>query len=339
MKFRRIACDIAATLVAAALAAPAGANNLRNLATVTNTDFAMFGYGGMSAVGNPGTDGTGTLTVSGISGTVTRALLIWHGPTSSTIDSVNAPVNFNGTPVTGTNVGNSDNNCWTNFDNSRAYQADVTRLVGGNGSYALSGFVKGAYPGPAADVNGVSLLVFYDDGNATNNRDIVVFLGNDSNQATGFDLPGWNVTLAGVRYTSGTATLRLVVSDGQSFADPEPVLVNATVVFPASQIFDGISLPAYGPSASTLNGGLWDHKSADITSTLAPGANTLTLTSAPINPAVADCLSLVATVFDLPAGAAPLPPEIIPTLSEGALALLALLTGGAAALQLRRRRT
>jgi hypothetical protein len=339
MKFHRIASNIAATLVVVALAASAGANNLNNLATVTGTDFAMFGYGGMSAVGNPGTDGTGTLAVSGITGTVTRALLVWHGPTNSTSGAVNAAVTFNGTPITGANIGNSDNNCWTNFANSRAYLADVTSFVGGNGNYALSGFIKGAYPGPDADVNGASLLVFYNDGNTTNNRDIVVFVGNDSNQASGFDLPGWNVTLAGVRYTPGTATLRLLVSDGQSFADPEPVLVNGTVVFPASQIFDGISLPAYGPSASTLNGGLWDHKSADITPSLAPGASTLTLTSAPINPEVADCLSLVATVFDLPAGAAPLPPEIIPTLSEGALALLAMLTGGMAALQLRRRRT
>jgi hypothetical protein len=337
MNLRSFTTRIAAA-AAAALATAAAAGNLVTVATVSNTDFAMFGYGGMSAVGNPGTDGAGTITVSGISGTVTRALLLWHGPTNSTSDAVNAAVDFNGTPISGSNIGNSDNNCWTNFANSRAYLADVSGLVGGNGAYTLSGFVKGTWPGPAADVNGVSLLVFYNDGSAANNRDVVVFAGNDSNQASGFDLPGWNVTLGGVRYVSGTAALRLIVSDGQSFTDPEPVLVNGTVVLAPSQIFDGVTLPAYGPSAATLNGGLWDHKSADITSFLGPTASTLALTSAAINPAIADCLSLVGAVFDLPAGAAPLPPEIVPTLSEGALALLALLTAGVAALQLRRRR-
>jgi hypothetical protein len=63
----------------------------------------------------------------------------------------------------------SDSNCWSNFTNSRAYRADVTSLVGGNGAYALSNFVKGSYPNPTADINGVSLLLFYDDGNAANN--------------------------------------------------------------------------------------------------------------------------------------------------------------------------
>jgi hypothetical protein len=68
---------------------------------------------------------------------------------------------------------------------------------------------------------------------------------------------------------------------------------------------------------------------------LTQGTNNLTLsTSGPTD----DCLSLVATVFDLPVGAAPaLVPVGIPTLSQWGLALLALLTGGLGAAHLRRR--
>lgn len=332
---------LTAALVALAFVSSASANNLVNFGTVANTDFAMFGYGGMAATGIA-TDGTGTITVAGVSGTVRRATLVWHGPTNSANDAVNATVTFNGTSVTGVHVGTSDSNCWSGFTGSRAYQADVTSLVSGDGAYALTNFVKGTYPNPAADVNGVSLLVFYDDGNAANNRDIVVTLGNDSNRPNTYDVDGWNVALGGVNYTAGTATLRLIVSDGQDLVDPRNVLVNATVMYASGQNFDGNTLPN-GPAAANpnINGGLWDHKSASITALLSPGPNALTLSSAAIDPAAVpdhDCLSLVATILDLPVGSTQIPVPAIPTLSDWGLALLAFLTGGFAALQLRRRR-
>ena len=69
------------------------------------------------------------------------------------------------------------------------------------------------------NVNGASLIVFYDDGNAANNRDVVLFDGNDSNIANAFDADGWNVSLPGINYVSGTAAISMHVSDGQSFAD------------------------------------------------------------------------------------------------------------------------
>ena len=37
-----------------------------------------------------GGDGTGSIAVSGISGTVSRAFLYWNGPTNSTIQASNA---------------------------------------------------------------------------------------------------------------------------------------------------------------------------------------------------------------------------------------------------------
>ena len=175
----------------------------------------------------------------------------------------------------------------------------MTSLVHGNGAYALAGFTK-----PSVDINGVELVVFYNDGNSANNRDVVLFNGNDSNIAfTGppADPAGWDVTLNGINYKSGSASLDLVVSDGQSFPDGA-VVVNTTTLAPTGEIFDGNTVPnASASSATQSNGGLWDFKSFPITSVLKPGPNTLHLTSAYDD----DCLSLIVAAVNLPAGSAP----------------------------------
>jgi hypothetical protein len=275
---------------------PAGANPVTNFTTVFNTDVAYAGLGGMR-----GTDGSGTITLSGVTGTVTRAYLYWHGPTNLTDPNSNAAVSFAGSPVTGTNIGTSSSNCW-GFTNSQAYRADVTSLVHGNGGYALANFTK-----PSVDMNGVSLVVFYDDGNPANNHDVVLFNGNDSNQA--FDGPpadpaGWDVTLDGINYTSGDASLDLIVADGQAGEgfDDGAVVLNGQTLAAAGQIFSGDTVPnASASSAAGTNGGLWDIKSFPVTSELTPGPNTLHLTSDYDQ----DCLSLIVAAVNLPAGSAP----------------------------------
>ena len=267
------------------------ASNLVQFTTIGQTDFAMFGVAGMRG------QGTGTINVSGISGSVTRAVLYWQGPTEGS--DANATVTFNGTNITGTALGVSSHNCWSPpFVDSRGFRADVTSLVSGNGSYALTNFFSAAPP--SADTNGATLLVFYNDGNAANNRDIVIFNGNDSNQSNAFDAAGWNATLNGVNYTSGTATLRLIVSDGQAFVD-NGVALNSTTILASGSNFEGDTLPDAGTAAVT-NGGLWDHRSFNVTSLLTPGNNNLVLTS---TAGGSDCLSLIGAIFDLPAGAAP----------------------------------
>jgi hypothetical protein len=64
----------------------------------------------------------------------------------------------------------------------------------------------------------MSLVVFYDDGNAANNRDFVMFNGNDSNFQSAFDPAVWDITLNGINYSAGTANLVTYVSDGQNFS-------------------------------------------------------------------------------------------------------------------------
>jgi hypothetical protein len=254
-----------------------------NQISATNVDVGEFGFGGMRG------NGTGTMTVSGVSGPVVRAFLYWHGPTNSADPTANAAVTFNGTSVTGTNIGISGDNCW-GFANSQSYRADVTALVTGNGSYSLANFTKAN-----ADVNGVSLIVFYNDGNPANDRNVVLWNGNDSNVASSYDGIGWDQTITGVPYAGGSASLDFVVSDGQLFTDDALVLNGQTLV-PTGLIFQGNSTPS-GPF--NANGDLWDVKSFDITNFLTQGTNNLHLTTG----LASDCLSLVVLAANVPASA------------------------------------
>lgn len=303
---------VTGALAAAAISMSASATTLTLFTTIYDTDFTSAGVGGMRD------NGTGTITLSGISGTVAQAYLYWHGPSNASATNAptaNATVTVNGTDVTGTFLGISDNNCW-GFANSLAYRADVTSLVTGNGAYALTNFTK---LNNAINVNGASLIVFFNDGNSANNRDVVMFNGNDSNINNAFDTPGWNITLAGINYSSGNANAQFHVSDGQTFLDAD-VIANATTLAAAGAIFQGNSVP--GPNLPAGNGNLWDIKDFNVTSLLSPGLNTLNITSG-VN---SDCLSCVLIAIDLPAGAAP-PPNGAP--EPGSLALLggALLAG------------
>jgi hypothetical protein len=265
------------------------------------------------------------LVVSGITGNVNEAYVLWHGPTNASDPDVNVVVTFAGTDVTGVNIGTSDNNCW-GFLNSQAYRADVSALVTGDGTYAYSfpGFSAGS-----VEMNGASLLVFYDDGDSGNDLDVAVFDGNDSNISNPFDDPGWNATLAGINYSSGTAEMLMVVSDGQTFSDLG-VAINATVLFGPGLNFQGDTLPNQGGCPS---GCLWDHRTEDVTSFLTPGPNTLTLTDSGSG---SDCLSLIATVFILPAGAIEPVEVAIPTMGRVGVVVMTVLLLAAGAFVLRR---
>ena len=300
---------LGASVQPGAQAAPA--NNITLSQTVYGTDFVSAGTGGMRNTSPQ------TITLAGVSGTVTQALLYWSGPTNSTDPNINSSIMVNAIPVVGTNIGFSNDNCWS-YANTQAYVADVTAIVvsTGNGAYTLSG-----YGTSDPNSNGASLIVFFNDGNSANNRDVVVFHGNDSNIPNIYDADGWNVSLAGINYTSGTANLQLHVADGQDFnpTDDDALILNALVLDPGPDIFQGSSLP--GGTGPTGNGNLWDIKTYDVTSYLSPGPNTLTLTTGVIN----DCLGLVVALVDLPAGAAPPPPDVVPTLTEWGLIIFALL--------------
>jgi hypothetical protein len=283
---------LAGCIAAAVIGTPAvaSATDLAPFQTIYNTDWTTAGYGGMRG------NGVGTLTLAGVSGPVSHAYLYWHGPAASADPNANANVSFAGNSITGTFLGISSDNCW-GFADSLAYRADVTSLITGNGTYSLANFLK---PG-IADINGVSLVVFYDDGDSTNNRDVVMFDGNDSNIHNPYDADGWNITLAGINYSSGTANILFGVSDGQTFPD-DAIKVNGSDLVGVGGNFDGNTVP--GPNLPDGNGNLWDIRSFDATSFLSVGLNTFNITSG-VN---SDCLSCIHIDIDLPAGAAPPPP-------------------------------
>lgn len=288
MHARATAVGLAALLAAGT----ASASDLVNFTTVFNTDWAQAGVGGLRGVGN------GEIALSAVSGPVTRAYLYWHGPANPTSATANAAIQFAGTAIAGTGIGLSDDNFW-GFDNSQAYRADVTALVSGNGTYALGNMTK-----DGVEVNGASLIVFYDDGNAANNRDVVLFNGNDANWPNPYDADGWNATLSGINYSSGEVSLHMHVSDGQNFSsdDDGTLLLNGDVLATGG-IFQGDTTPR--GAGGVANGALWDIRSFDVTSFLTPGINAMNFRMSEVN----DALSLVAVAIDLPSGAAPPIPE------------------------------
>lgn len=298
-----------AALMTFAVPGAATATDLTLFKTVFDTDFVSAGYGGMRGIG------TGDIELSGVaSGTITEAYLYWHGPSnvSTDLSSANSSVTFAGTGITGTFLGVSSDNCW-GFENSLAYRADVTSLLTGDGTYSLADFT-----GPGVEINGVSLIVFFDDGDSSNNRDVVMFNGNDSNIPNSFDADGWNITLDGIDYSTGNSFAQFHVSDGQAFPD-DAVIANAVSLAAAGAVFDGDTVPN-GASATTTGGGLWDIIDFNVTSLLNPGLNTLNITSGQNS----DCLSCILIAIDLPAGAAPPPPPPPPSgvPEPGTLALL-----------------
>jgi hypothetical protein len=294
-RFRKVV--IGASIICAALGASASrASDLSYLTTVQDTDVASFGLGYLRGIG------TGSLAVSGLSGNISSAYLFWAGPGNSTSPTANSTVSFGGTTINGTSLGLSQDNFW-GYANSQSYRADVTSIISGtgNGAYALSNFTK-----PDADINGVSLIVFYDDGNSANNQDVVLFNGNDANFNNAYDADGWNATLNGIDYTAGSASLTLHVSDGQNFspADDGTLLLNGTALG-SGGLFQGDDVQT-GNGTTPANGALWDIQTYDITNSLSPGLNNLSLSL----PGVNDALGLVVAQFNLPVGAAPPAPGV-----------------------------
>lgn len=302
----RPAALIAAAGLCATVVSTSSATVVSNFDVITQTDWTYGGMGGMRD------NGVGSITISGVSGPVTQAYLLWGGPTASTNLSANANVTFNGSNVTGTFMGSSDSLCWDGigvppFFNSLAYRADVTSLVSGNGNYSLANFFKSA---SNVNVNGVSLLVFYNDGNNANNRDVYLSGGYDSNQFNTSDPTGMVYTENNVNFTGGTAQMVLGVSDGQVFADGDMNLNGNLFLTGLSDPFSGDSVPQ-----GAFDQGLWDLQTYDITSAMSVGMNNLTLNEVSIS---GDCLAIYLGAISV--AAAPIPePATISVLALGGL--------------------
>jgi hypothetical protein len=251
--------------------------------TFKETDFVSAGVGGLRDIGV----GTINLPSSFSFKSVKTALLYWHGMSNSP-SGAGQQITVNSSRVTGVKIGLS---YAFGFANSQAYRADITTLLGSSSGRAINLSEFGNL-----NPNGASIIVFYDDGNSSNNRDVVVFDGNDSNRGFAgipglpeapFDQTDWTVTLEGVNYIRENAFLQLHVSDGDSSPDGSIIVWPASIVT-GPHIFNGTSVPG---------GGQWDIMDFEINSALFPGLNTVELFSR----YESDLLNLIVAMYDLPA--------------------------------------
>lgn len=251
--------------------------------TFTETDFVSAGVGGLRDVGV----GTINLPNSFSYQAVKKVLLYWHGYSNST-SAIGKQITVNSSRITGVRIGLSYG---FGYANTQAYRADVTEVLRSSASRAIKLSEFGEL-----NPNGASIVVFYDDGNSSNNRDVVIFDGNECN----FEFEGipgipeaprdpmdWSVKLEGVNYFRENAFLQLHVSDGDSSPDGE-IIVWPMSMISRPDIFNGTTVPG---------GGRWDILDVEINSILSPGLNNVELFSI----LEADRLNLIVALYDLPA--------------------------------------
>lgn len=316
-----VALAFAGSCVAHAVNTP-----LRERYVFARTDLAMAAAGGIGAPGTQG-GGAGTLELDGVHGEVSLALLYWNGidieyPEAGLAggdgDYDQPDIRFDGVDVSGSRVAaGGSNDCWPNDastlpPSASTWRADVTDRVRlrGDGSYAFSGL--SAKPGHSA--NGISLIVYFDDGNASDDLRVVHYDGLQSNRdqmafATEFD------------YAGGAVEAILHASDGQgSLGDssllwttlPGPTSGSASTLRYAT-LYDGLALwpgstvPHMGHQRGARSDTLWDIRRMPLAAMLGPPrryASSFEYSSAQ------DCVSL--HVVQIVRAADPLPPTIDP---------------------------
>ena len=253
---------------------PAGAVDSATAPTVFATVDVRGGYVA-SGVGLRNR-GSGTITVTGIpaGATVSRAFLVWSILGGSTPGSAFPVGKLNGKAVTGTLAGSGPSPCWTPWTiKGFAYRADVTSLVTGNGSYALSGFASGRTDGadpffsavtpPLAE--GASLVVVFAKPAYPQTR-VMVAAGYHMTydaQSAGERTFGWGFAASNpvpeVRTT-------FIGADGQlNFTEPPSTFAGRPV---AAADWDGTDAPV----ARYSYGNLWDTDTASVGSFVKPGA-------------------------------------------------------------------
>jgi len=271
-------------------------------------DFVVAGAGGMGASGALN-GGTGALSLSGVSGDVVLALLYWNGiDWESAADGFvggngdydQAEIVFDGNTITGTRIASMGNNdCWgtpPNDHSAGTFRADVTALVQarGNGEYGFSGLADGA----GHSANGMSLIVYFNDGNAANDLHVDQYEGSLSSEES-----QWDLTFP-LDYLGGPVEAVLHVSDGQVvFSDGRlrfttiPGIPNSTATSisylnnlpDGLAMWAGLSVPLMGHPRNSSATGLWDIRRAPLTSMYGPRrlyTTSMSITSGP------DCVSL-----------------------------------------------
>ena len=303
------ACCIALVIGASS----AGAVNMpmQEYLRLDRTDYVVAGVGGIGAPQTQG-GGAGMLHLEGISGNVTLALLYWNGIdiefpsaglTGGDADYDQPQISFDGGDITGTRVaGGGSNDCWPSADSTlppsaATYRADVTQQVRlrGNGDYTFGGLT--AKPGHSA--NGLSLIVYFDDGNPANDLRVTHYEGLQSNtEGTHFEFA--------MDYVGDRVEAVLHASDGQNLLTdgsllwktlpgpgPNPAVANTLkyiTLHDGLQLWPGSSVPYLGHQRNANPAGLWDIRHMPLTPLFGPAHHYVTQFDYPRSGQ--DCISL-----------------------------------------------
>lgn len=243
MRNRTLTHTLATVALTVALPAIAGNSPMTELMTLPRTDYVNVGVNGIGAAAVNG-GGVGTIELSGVSGSVTLALLYWEGIDidyapddfiDGDADYDEAEIQFDGVPVSGTQLyAHGANNNWPFTapgdppppPSAGLYRADVTALVqaGGNRSYLLQGLADGG----GHSANGVSLVVYFDDGDPANDFHVVHYEGMQSNEGD-----AWQFVFD-IDYAGGAVEAIFHVADGQASLGDGILQLNVTPGVPGS---------------------------------------------------------------------------------------------------------
>lgn len=288
---------------------------VNELARYNNVDWLLGGVGALRDYPNFPGEPAIQLSLGNanavLAGSIQQAYLYWGGPSDINVASAVPSISFQGNALTGTSLGVGFGN-FAGYETYQAYRADVTSILAGGFGAGATFSVENLlnYGGGEVNVSGASLMVIFNDGNAFNNRDLVLFDGNDSNGSPE-DGYAWHVSLANINYAGGAANLYIGVGDGDPEYEDGQLFLNGQFLFPNE--FNGSIL---GSGADTA--GFWDLAGYDISGILAPGSNNVLLDSVLYN----DYTSLIHGFVDMPSAEQPVP-EPATVISGVAFAALA----------------
>jgi lysophospholipase L1-like esterase len=253
---------------AAASAVPDAAGALSTVSSVTVK-------GGYTAAGIGMRNlGYGTISITGVpaGATVKSATLLWD-VLADNADPTFAQGTFDGTAITGTEWASGASPCWAPTSNF-SYEAGVTSLVTGNGSYNLTGFATGESDG--ADpwnvgstpplLEGASLVVVY---TLASMPQTTIQIGEGATETDSGNTA--TATLDGFAAgASPVVTTTYIVGDGQ--------YGNSAATFNGTTV-PGITFPGADPQAvpNYSLGNLWDTSTTDVSSLVNPGDTSATL--------------------------------------------------------------
>jgi len=239
--------------------------------------------------------GYGTISITGIpaGSKVKSATLLWDILADSAEPSF-AQGSLDGEAFTGTPWASGASPCWSAGANF-SYEADVTSLVAGNGSYKLTGFASGQSDGAdpwtsgstAPLDEGASLVVVYQ---LPSMPEVTVQIAEGATETPGGTA---SATLDGFTVgTKASASTTYIVADGQ--------MPGNTASFDGTTL-PGVSFPGNDPQAvpNYSQGNLWDTVTTDVSSYLSPGDTSATMGVT----GGQDCLVWVGQVLSVSTGA------------------------------------